>query len=185
MKKKILFILSMMLLMGCQSSQQPINKITLTQPATLLYFYIETCSECQSFQDDAIPYLQETFGDTLTIQQYDLDDEATQAVYEDVITQLDQFDQSLYGMGPMYALDGYFAKVGYTSGDEEYLVKDIDNAINDKALSDDLSTRIIEKVISCFIAFFEWLSKSTTILFICLLCENMSTLSFVYSSCHS
>lgn len=139
MKKKILFILSMMLLMGCQSSQQPINKITLTQPATLLYFYIETCSECQSFQDDAIPYLQETFGDTLTIQQYDLDDEATQAVYEDVITQLDQFDQSLYGMGPMYALDGYFAKVGYTSGDEEFLVKDIDNAINDKALSDELS----------------------------------------------
>ena len=126
MKKKILFILSMMLLMGCQSSQQPINKITLTQPATLLYFYIETCSECQSFQDDAIPYLHETFGDTLTIQQYDLDDEATQAVYEDVI-------------GPMYALDGYFAKVGYTSGDEEYLVKDIDNAINDKALSDELS----------------------------------------------
>ena len=59
--------------------------------------------------------------------------------YEDVITQLDQFDQSLYGMGPMYALDGYFAKVGYTSGDEEYLVKDIDNAINDKALSDELS----------------------------------------------
>ena len=113
MKKKILFILSMMLLMGCQSSQQPINKITLTQPAT--------------------------FGDSLTIQQYDLDDEATQAVYEDVITQLDQFDQSLYGMGPMYALDGYFAKVGYTSGDEEFLVKDIDNAINDKALSDELS----------------------------------------------
>ena len=85
----------MMLLWGCQNDKTSIQKITLSQPVTMLYFYIETCSECQSFQDDAIPYLQETFGDSLTIQQYDLDDEATQAVYEDVITQLDQFDQSL------------------------------------------------------------------------------------------
>ena len=110
MKKKILFILSMMLLMGCQSSQQPINKITLTQPATLLYFILKHVQNV-NLSRMMLSILQETFGDSLTIQQYDLDDEATQAIYEDVITQLDQFDQSLYGMGPMYALDGYFAKL--------------------------------------------------------------------------
>lgn len=138
MKKKILLILSMILLSACQPTEK-IQKISLSQPVKLLYFYIETCSECQSFQDHAIPYLQETFGDDLTIVQYDLDDEKTQSVYEDVIDDLEAFDQSLYGMGPMYALEGYFAKVGYTSGDEEYLVQDIEKAVNNEALSDELS----------------------------------------------
>ena len=139
MKKKILFILSMMLLWGCQNDKTSIQKITLSQPVTMLYFYIETCSECQSFKETAIPYLEETFGDSLTIQQYDLDDDTTQAVYEDVIDQLYQFDQSLYGMGPMYAIEGYFAKVGYTSGDETYIVDDIQKAVEGKALGDELS----------------------------------------------
>lgn len=139
MKKKILFILSMMLLWGCQNDKTSIQKITLSQPVTMLYFYIETCSECQSFKETAIPYLEETFGDSLTIQQYDLDDDTAQAVYEDVIDQLYQFDQSLYGMGPMYAIEGYFAKVGYTSGDETYIVDDIQKAVEGKTLSDELS----------------------------------------------
>ena len=139
MKKKILFILSMMLLWGCQNDKTSIQKITLSQPVTMLYFYIETCSECQSFKETAIPCLEETFGDSLTIQQYDLDDDTTQAVYEDVIDQLYQFDQSLYGMGPMYAIEGYFAKVGYTSGDETYIVEDIQKAVAGEALGDELS----------------------------------------------
>lgn len=139
MKKKILFILSMMLLWGCQNDRPSIQKITLSQPVTMLYFYIETCSECQSFKETAIPYLEETFGDSLTIQQYDLDDDATQSVYEDVIEQLYQFDQSLYGMGPMYAIEGYFAKVGYTSDDETYIVEDIQKAVAGEALGDELS----------------------------------------------
>lgn len=139
MKKKILFILSMMLLWGCQNDKTSIQKITLSQPVTMLYFYIETCSECHSFKETAIPYLEETFGDSLTIQQYDLDDDTTQAVYEDVIEQLYQFDQSLYGMGPMYAIEGYFAKVGYTSGDETYIVDDIQKAVEGEALGDELS----------------------------------------------
>lgn len=139
MKKKILFILSMMLLWGCQNDRPSIQKITLSQPVTILYFYIETCSECQSFKETAIPYLEETFGDSLTIQQYDLDDDTTQSVYEDVIKQLYQFDQSLYGMGPMYAIEGYFAKVGYTSGDETYIVDDIQKAVEGEALGDELS----------------------------------------------
>ena len=139
MKKKILFILSTMLLWGCQNDRPSIQKITLSQPVTILYFYIETCSECQSFKETAIPYLEETFGDSLTIQQYDLDDDTTQAVYEDVIDQLYQFDQSLYGMGPMYAIEGYFAKVGYTSGDETYIVEDIQKAVAGEALGDELS----------------------------------------------
>ena len=103
------------------------------------YTHLETCSECQSFKETAIPYLEETFGDSLTIQQYDLDDDTTQAVYEDVIKQLYQFDQSLYGMGPMYAIEGYFAKVGYTSGDETYIVEDIQKAVAGEALGDELS----------------------------------------------
>lgn len=140
MKKKWIVLLSMVLLWGCQPhSQKDVVVKSLPQQATLLYFYIETCADCQAFQEDAIPYLQATFEDQLVIKQYDLDDEKTAEVYDRVVDSLDNFDESLYGMGPFYAIDGYFAKVGYTSGDEEYLVNDIEKALLQKELSDELS----------------------------------------------
>ena len=38
-----------------------------------------------------------------------------------------------------YAIEGYFAKVGYTSGDETYIVDDIQKAVAGEALGDELS----------------------------------------------
>lgn len=135
MKKKILLLLSLFLLWGCQSTPTK----TLKEHVTLSFFYVETCPNCKAFKKEAIPYLEKTFGDSLTIQTYDLDDEATQPIYDTVIDSLVDFDESEYGNGPFYAVEGYFAKLGYTLGDEEYLVDDIEKAVHHQPLSDELS----------------------------------------------
>ncbi|MCD7840750.1 MAG: hypothetical protein LUG46_09010 [Erysipelotrichaceae bacterium] len=136
MKKTLLILLSIFLLCGCSSKAET---ITLSHTVTLKFFYIETCSECKAFKKNVIPELEEAFGDSIIIEQYDLDDEDTLDVYDEVIDSLIDFDESYYGLGPAYALEGYFFKLGYTSGDEDYLIEDIQNALNDEELSDELS----------------------------------------------
>ena len=84
MKKKLVILLSILFLWGCES----VPTKTLKQHVTLLFFYIDTCSECKAFKKEAIPYLEKTFGDSLTIDQYDLDDDATAPIYDKVIDSL-------------------------------------------------------------------------------------------------
>jgi len=133
--KKILFLLSLFLLCGCQGS---VSHKKLSENVTLSFFYIEGCSECQAFKETAIPYLEDTFGEQLKIVQYDLDDEATEPIYDAIIDSLENFDESLYGNGPFYAVEGYFVNLGYTVGDEEYLADDIKRAVEGKELSFEL-----------------------------------------------
>lgn len=136
MKKKILLILLCLFLCGCQNQTAP-TKI-LSQPVKFLFFSIETCSDCQAFKKNAIPYLEKTFGDMITIEVYDLDDDATVPIYDGVIDSLDGFDDALYGNGPFYAVEGYFAKLGYTSGDEEELANDIEKVVRHEELGYEL-----------------------------------------------
>ena len=132
-----LLITSILILTGCQS-QTP--KHPLSQEMTLSFFYIETCSQCQIFKDEAIPYLEDYFGETLVIHQYNLDDEKSHPLYQEVIDSLQDFDEEFYGQGPFYALDGYFAKVGYIEGDEKELALDIERALDNEPLSYELES---------------------------------------------
>ncbi|MCD7809744.1 MAG: hypothetical protein LUH02_10395 [Erysipelotrichaceae bacterium] len=136
MKKTLLILLSIFLLCGCSLKK---DTITLSKTVTFKFFYIETCSECKAFKSNVISKLEDTFGDSIIIEQYDLDDTSTQEVYDEVIDSLIDFDESYYGLGPAYALEGYFFKLGYTSGDEDYLIDDIERAVNGEELSDELS----------------------------------------------
>lgn len=136
MKKKLLLLLSLFLFWGCQ--KQKIVAQPLPKQVTLSFFYIETCSECKAFKKQAIPYLKDMFGDTLIIHQYDLDAKETEQKYDQVIDCLDQFDQEHYGKGPFYALEGYFANLGYIAGDEEELARDIQKAVNGEELGYEL-----------------------------------------------
>lgn len=125
MKKKIfLCFLSIFLFAGCT----PTKQIQLKKPATLLFFYVQNCSQCQAFKKDGIPLLQKTFGNQLTIHQYDLDEETTEPIYDKVYDSLKDFDEEFYGNGPLIVLDGYFALLGYRGGDEDYLIQDIEKA---------------------------------------------------------
>ena len=133
MKKKILLLFVCLFVCWVLSATK-----TLKQKTTLSFFYVETCSQCKAFKKEAIPYLEKMYGDSLVIQLYDLDDEKTEPIYDKVIDSLQDFDQEFYKKGPFYAVEGYFATVGYTSGDEEELAKDIEKAVNHEELGYEL-----------------------------------------------
>lgn len=135
MKKILVLLLSIFLLVGCQTTSQ----YNLNQQVELSFFYITTCSECKAFKKTAIPYLEKAFQDQIVIKQYDLDDSKTEQIYDQVIDSLVDFDESMYGYGPFIVVDGYFAILGYTAGDEKYLVDDIIKALDHEPLSDELA----------------------------------------------
>lgn len=125
MKKIFIILLSVFILCGCTSTQQ----IELDKPVTLSFFYIKDCSQCQAFKKEVIPLLEKTFGNQMTIHQYDLDEEATEEIYDQVIDSLADFDEEFYGNGPFIVLEGYFAILGYSAGDEKYLLQDIEKVV--------------------------------------------------------
>lgn len=134
MKKRIISLFLVIVLMGCTSVQQ----IHLKKQVSLDFFYIQTCSQCQAFKKNVIPLLEETFQDDIVIHQYDLDEVSTEEKYDEVIDSLQDFDPEFYGNGPFIVLEGYFALLGYTEGDEDYLIEDIQRAVEGQELSYEL-----------------------------------------------
>lgn len=143
MKKKILLLLVGLILCGCVQTKQR----HLKEHVSLSFFYVSTCPQCKEFKQTAIPYLEKTFGDDISIELYDLDEDGTQEIYDSFIDRLIDFDEEFYGNGPFTVVDGYFAVLGYTLGDEKYLADDIENALNHQPLSDELSARFYFKEI--------------------------------------
>ena len=135
--KKIFIILLTILLIGCQS-HKTVEEKSLSKDITLSFYYIQSCSECKLFKTKVIPLLEQTFNEQITINQYNLDDEGTESIYDSTIDQLEEFDYEYYGMGPFIVVEGYFGKLGYTEGDEDYLIDDIINAVEGNELSDEL-----------------------------------------------
>ena len=137
MKKILLLLVSIFLLWGCTTTKE--NATKLNKNVTISFFYIQTCSDCKAFKKEAIPYFEKVFGDQIAINQYDFDDSKnTQAIYDKIVDSLVDFDQELYGNGPFISVDGYFAKLGYTSGDEIEFAKDIEKAVNNQELGYEL-----------------------------------------------
>lgn len=133
MKKLFVFVLSLMLL-GCT----PVEKIEVDKDFTLTLFYIDTCADCKIFKKKVIPLLQDTYGDRITIHQYNMDDEGIEDIYDPIIDSLEDFDEDMYGLGPLIVVEGYFAKLGYIEGDEPYLIEDINFALKGEELGDEL-----------------------------------------------
>ena len=133
MKKLIIFLLTLMLV-GCK----PVEKIDVDKDFTLTFFYIETCADCKTFKKKVIPLLEDTFGERITINQYDMDSEGIENIYDPVIDSLEDFDEDMYGLGPFIVIEGYFAKLGYVEGDEPYLIEDIELALKGEELGDEL-----------------------------------------------
>lgn len=133
MIKKLLLVL--FLLVGCSGQKEPIE---LNQTVEIKYFYINGCRDCQDFKRKGIPYLKEIFQDQIVIHEYDLDDQQSIEPYDQVIDSLAYFDEEFYGTGPFLVVDDYFALLGYTLGDEEYIVKDIVSATKNELYCDEL-----------------------------------------------
>ncbi len=133
MKKLLILCLSFMLL-GCTG----IESLDLSEKVTISFYYIESCSECQAFKKIGIPYIENTFKDQIVINQYDLDDLSNEERYDKTLDALNEFDYDYYGLAPFIVVDNYFGVLGYTTGDEEFLVNDIKNAVEGKELSMEL-----------------------------------------------
>ncbi|MBO6048120.1 MAG: hypothetical protein J6P61_10330 [Erysipelotrichaceae bacterium] len=133
----IKMIAVMLILVGCTS--KPVTKVTLDPPVTLEFYAIAGCSECEIFKSKAIPYLQKTFGKSLKIAIYDMDDESVTAQYDSVINALKDFDEEYYGHSPFMVVKNYFAVLGYNGGDEKYLANDIIASVEGKSLSSELA----------------------------------------------
>ncbi len=139
MKKLILILFLLLGTVGCaRSNDQSLLDKELVGNYTLNYFYVTGCGGCEDFKTYAIPAIEDVFGDHITINQYDLDDAHTKAIYEDIINRLDGFEEENYGFGPFISFGDYFAKLGYSYGDESELVNDMLKAVHDMDLGDEL-----------------------------------------------
>lgn len=145
MKLKIKVILVLLLaftVVGCTQKKERSPKGTYTDTYTLEYYYLDSCRHCQEFEKVGMPLIKEEFGEHMEIVKYDLDDIAIKEHYDSILDKLDLegFDDEYYGTGPFLVLDGYFAKLGIYSGDEEEFVEDLKRAVSGKPLGDELAT---------------------------------------------
>ena len=111
--KKLLILLLTLVLLGCT----PVEKIEVDKDFTLSFFYIETCADCKLFKKKVIPLLEDTYGDRITINLYDMDSEGIEDIYDPIIDSLEEFDEEMYGLGPFIVFDLYFAKLCFVEGD--------------------------------------------------------------------
>lgn len=126
-------------LVGCSTSKKEKNN-TYTDTYQLQYFYVETCARCKEFEDEVLPMIEKEFGDHMEIILYNLDKSETKEVYDGVLDNIIGFDvEEDYGYGPFIVLDGYFAKLGMTSGDGEEFIDDLIRAVTNQPLGDELS----------------------------------------------
>ncbi|MFV0392937.1 MAG: hypothetical protein ACK5LC_00855 [Coprobacillaceae bacterium] len=141
MKKIKLIVVALLLsfsLVGCKQSEERNNAYDETYQ--LLYFYVETCAKCKEFEEEVLPLIEKEFGDNMEITMYNLDKVETKEPYDAVIDQLVDFNKEEdYGYGPFVVLDGYFAKLGLSSGDGEEFVDDLIRAVKGKSLGSELT----------------------------------------------
>lgn len=112
-------------------------------PKTKYYLYVyyaKTCPICESFIDTVIPELEKKYGSEMKIIQYDIDEESAIDAYAKTCSLLeDYYVDENSGNVPFIVLDGYFAKVGYTIGEDKEMVQAIEDAIEGKEISSDLN----------------------------------------------
>ena len=86
-----------------------------------------------------IPRLEEMYESQMEIIYYDIDEEKAIEAYAKTCSLLQNYyvdDDS--GSVPFIVLDGYFAKIGYEIGDQEEMIKLIDNMITGKEIPENI-----------------------------------------------
>lgn len=140
--KIIMLLLIMVVVSGCSKKQEITPKGEYNENYTLQYYYLETCKHCKEFEKVGIPLIEEEFGGHMKIVKYDLDDITIKEHYDETLDKLvlDGFDyEEYYGTGPFLVLDGYFAKLGIFSGDEQEFLEDLKKAVTGQPLGDELT----------------------------------------------
>lgn len=129
--KKIICVIVMLCLCACSNTE----KVKLKKTVTIEFYSVATCAECKAFKKHAIPYFKERYGGKVKIKMYDMDDDGTKKPYDQVIKSLKDFDENYYGMSPFVNIKGYMAYLGYRTGDEKQIVKDLEAKLKGKKMS--------------------------------------------------
>lgn len=131
MVKKIIILISVLMLAGCQKQEN-------LEDFNVSFFYLEDCGHCQAFKENTIPYLKKEFKESIHINYYNMDEENSKKYYHEIANQLENYDEDLIEDVPFFVLDDYFALLGYGSGEEKYLAEDIRLALKNQPLTDKL-----------------------------------------------
>ena len=131
--KKILCVCILFSLMGCR------NKKIDYPDFNVKFFYLDTCQHCQAFEENTIPLLEKEFEDAIHIEYYNMDDESSQELYQQITDELYFYDDEYLNDVPFFVMENEFALLGYSAGEEEELIKDIQRALNDESLGERLS----------------------------------------------
>lgn len=127
--RKIILLIVLTLITGCVFTPK-----TVYQKFTVDYFYLDSCGLCTAFKNNSIPLLEKEFGDSITINYYNMDDKSSVEYYLEICRKLYIYDFEYLNDVPFIVVNGYFALLGYSKGEEKELVKDIKRALKNEQL---------------------------------------------------
>lgn len=134
MFKKGFLLFLVVMIAGCSLT----NKKTYPD-FNVKFFYRDSCGYCEAFKEYAIPALEKEFKEAIHIEYYNMDDEDAMMIYNDICDRLYFFDESYREDAPLFVMEDEFALLGYASGEEKELIRDIKHALNNEELGDRLS----------------------------------------------
>lgn len=79
-----MILLSLSLLVGCDLFSLKEYEES-TEPFVVQVFFSQTCPHCKQLRENLIPLLEEEFAGQITIEEYDIDDEASIELYDSYI----------------------------------------------------------------------------------------------------
>ena len=131
-KKLILLFICAFCLLGC-------NKKEIYPDFTIKLFYLDTCGHCEAFKQQAVPALQKKFKDAIHIEYYNMDEDESKELYHNLCDELYFYDQEDLDDVPFIVMDDHFALLGYSTGEEKELMKDIERALKNEPLGEKLA----------------------------------------------
>lgn len=150
--KKIIWIMTICLaLVGCTDATERQEISESKEPFTIQLFYSKTCPHCKQLKEELLPEIEEEFKDQVTIEQYDIDDEASIELYnqyigiydpdtktwiqEGLLANVDEDSASSNYYIPLMVVSDQYAFMGYTNSLKQYYLQDIHLMLQGKPLT--------------------------------------------------
>lgn len=112
--KKILMMFGLMLcLCACTSNESDV--VESKEPFTVQLFFSKNCPHCKQLKENLLPAIEDEFKEQVTIEQYDIDEEASIELYDSYIGIYDPDEKK-------WILEGKLANVDEDSGSNNYYI---------------------------------------------------------------
>ena len=112
--KKMLMMFGLMLcLCACTSNESDV--VESKEPFTVQLFFSKSCPHCKQLKENLLPAIEDEFKEQVTIEQYDIDEEASIELYDSYIGIYDPDEEK-------WVLEGKLANVDEDSGSSNYYI---------------------------------------------------------------